>query len=70
MIEAMKYAKTYYSINGALNAAKEAYQEYSQICDEPIEVWILGGEYEMPEGDIYGEPDVIEIVNSETIGKL
>lgn len=70
MIEAMKYAKTYYSINGALNAAKEAYQEYSQTCDEPIEVWILGGEYEMPEGDIYGEPDVIEVVNSETIGKL
>ena len=70
MIEAMKYAKTYYSYEGALNAAKEAYQEYSKICEEPVEVWIMGGEYETPEGDIYGDPDVIEVVSADTIASL
>lgn len=70
MIEAMKYAKTYYSYEGALNAAKEAYQEYSKTCEEPVEVWIMGGEYETPEGDIYGDPDVIEVVSADTIASL
>lgn len=53
-----------------MNAAKEAYQEYSKTCEEPVEVWIMGGEYETPEGDIYGDPDVIEVVSADTIAAL
>ena len=70
MIEAMKYAKTYYTYEEALTAAKEAYLEYAEICEEPVEVMVMGGEYEMPSGDIYGEPDVIEVVTADTIDSL
>lgn len=69
-IEAMKYAKTYYSFEDALNAAKEAYLEYSEAFDESVEVYVMGGEYETDGGDIYGEPVLLEVVSADTIDSL
>lgn len=70
VFDAMKYAKTYYSLDDAIEAGKEAYDEYSAIEDRPISVCIMGGEYEMPNGDIYGEPEGLEIIRAENRDKF
>ena len=70
VFDAMKYAKTYYSFDDAVEAGKEAYDEYSAIEDGPIAVCIMGGEYEMPNGDIYGEPEGLEIIRAENRDKF
>jgi hypothetical protein len=70
VFDAMKYAKTYYSFDDAVEAGKEAYDEYSAIEDRPISVCIMGGEYEMPNGDIYGEPEGLEIIRAENRDKF
>lgn len=69
-IQAMLYCHNYYSFHEAVEAGKEAYDKYAAIEDAPIIVSILGGEYELPNGDIYGEPQCIMTINCENRNKL
>ena len=70
VVDEMKYAKTYYSFDDAVEDGKKAYDEYSATEDTPISVCIMGGEYEMPNGDIYGEPEGLEIIRAENRDKF
>ena len=70
VVDEMKYAKTYYSFDDAVEDGKKAYDEYSAIEDTPVSVCIMGGEYEMPNGDIYGEPEGLEIIRAENRDKF
>ena len=69
-VDETKYAKTYRTFDGALGDAKRAYREYSRYGEKPVEVTVFGGEYETPDGDIFGEPVELGVVNAETVGKL
>ena len=65
-IEDMKYiGQTYYSEDDAIDAAREMANAYSD-WDGVIIVSVMAGEYEMPSGDIYGEPmDIYTISNKD-----
>ena len=65
-IEDMKYiGQTYYSEDDAIDAAREMANAYSD-WDGVIIVSVMTGEYEMPSGDIYGEPmDIYTISNKD-----
>jgi len=65
VVDEMKYAKIYYSFDDAVEDGKKAYDEYSAIEDKPVSVSIMGGEYEMPNGDIYGEPECLETIRAK-----
>ena len=56
-------AQIYYSYNEAYDAAVECAEAYSDDPNEII-VYILAGEYELPSGDIYGEPVAVEYVSN------
>lgn len=51
-------SRIYYDLDEAILAAQTAAREYSED-DDVIEVDVMRGEYENPNGEIYGEPDVI-----------
>ena len=70
VVDEMKYAKTYYSFDDAVEDGKKAYDEYSAIEDTPVSVSIMGGEYEMPNGDIYGEPECLETIRAKNRDKF
>lgn len=59
----MNYCITYYDLEEAEEAANELVEKYRE---EPgkFEVNIFEGEYELPGGDIYGEPYVIETIKT------
>ena len=56
-IDDMKYSKTYESEGDAIEDAVKAHVEYAKNGDD-IFVSVLAGEYQLPSGDIYGEPYV------------
>ena len=56
-------AQIYYSYDEAYDAAVECAEAYSDDPNEII-VYILAGEYELPSGDIYGEPVAVEYVSN------
>jgi hypothetical protein len=64
-IDDMQYTtKTYYSEDEAIEAAKEMANKYSD-WDGVINIFIMAGEYELPSGDVYGEPDAIYTVSNK-----
>lgn len=62
----MQYtAKTYYSEEEAIKAAKEMANKYSDL-DGIINISVMAGEYELPSGDVYGEPyDIYTVSNKD-----
>lgn len=62
----MQYtSKTYYSEEEAIKAAKEMANKYSD-WDGIINISVMAGEYEMPSGDVYGEPyDIYTVSNKD-----
>ena len=62
----MQYtSKTYYSEEEAIKAAKEMANAYSD-WDGVINISIMAGEYELPSGEVYGEPyDIYTISNKD-----
>lgn len=64
-IDDMQYtSQTYYSEDEAIEAAKEMANKYSD-WDTVINISVMAGEYEMPSGDVYGEPDDIYTVSNK-----
>lgn len=62
----MKYtSQTYYSEEEAIEAAKEMANKYSD-WDGIINISVMAGEYELPSGDVYGEPyDIYTVSNKD-----
>lgn len=57
-------AVRYYDINEALQAAKELANEYKGDEDD-IVVIVFAGEYETLSGDVYGDPEAIEVFRNK-----
>lgn len=62
----MQYtAKVYYSEEEAIEAAKDMARAYSD-WDNVINISVMAGEYELPSGDVYGEPyDIYTVSNKD-----
>lgn len=64
-IDDMQYtSQTYYSEDEAIEAAKEMANKYSD-WDGVINIFIMAGEYELPSGEVCGEPDAIYAVSNK-----
>ena len=62
-IDDMRYAAAYQSFDEALEAARECARSYAD-CGEVICVSIMGGEFETPSGDTFGDPEVIYTISN------
>lgn len=62
----MQYtSQTYYSEQEAIEAAKDMANTYSD-WDGVINISVMAGEYELPSGDVYGEPyDIYTVSNKD-----
>ncbi|MCQ2200262.1 MAG: hypothetical protein MJZ19_11180 [Paludibacteraceae bacterium] len=54
----------YYDIDEAFQTAKELATEYKGDEDD-IVVIVFAGEYEVPSGEIYGDPEAIEVFRNK-----
>lgn len=65
-IDDMQYtSQTYYSEEEAIEAAKDMASAYSD-WDNVINISVMAGEYELPSGDVYGEPyDIYTLSNKD-----
>lgn len=63
-IDDMRYTtKTYESFDDAVEDARECARSYAD-CGEVVCVSVMGGEFETPSGDIFGDPEVIYTISN------
>lgn len=59
-----KAAVNYYDIDEAFQAAKELANEYKGD-EDVINVIVFAGQYEVPNGDVYGDAEAIEVFRNK-----
>lgn len=62
-IDDMRYAVLYESFDEAVDAARECARSYAD-CGEVVCVSVMGGEFETPSGDVFGDPEVIYTISN------
>lgn len=59
-----KAAVNYYDIDEAFQAAEELANEYKGD-EDVIDVIVFAGQYEVPNGDVYGDAEAIEVFRNK-----
>ena len=62
-IDDMRFAGGYESFDDAVDAARECARSYAD-CGEVVCVSVMGGEYETPSGNVFGDPEALYTVSN------